>query len=298
MTTPLATWVGDPSYLSGMSYLTPREYRSSPIALDPAELLPAGTADQQAAALATLIARASAEADRICRQPLGATRNVEDARLRVNRDGMVIFPARHRPILTLDAAAIGSTPATATAVVDGSRVRIGDTTIEIPAAGAAYFVPGGPLPGLSSGGKVYVRADYVSGFPHGFLTANAGAGGTTLTVDNPLGIIAGARLGIYDDLKSETVVAAAPAAGNVVTLAAPLAYAHTASEGVGVSALPADAKAAVAELVNASMTAALNAGGAASEKIGNYAIVYADPDASRQAARGAELLSLYRRTGM
>ena len=299
MTTPLATWVGDQSYLATTPYLTPREYRSSPAALDPAELLPAGTTQQQAAALATVIARASAEADRICRQVLGATAHTEDGYATVRRDGRAVFPTRSFPILEVTAVSVGQGYGALTALADGSRFRIGRQSIEIPVAGASAYVPGGPLPGYSAGGKVYMVTTYVAGFPHGTLAADVLNGATSIVVSNPLGIYGGTRLPIYDDTKSETVTAAAPPVGNVVTLAAPLAFAHTATDVVGVSALPPDVKDAVAQLVNARIRAAIDgAGGEASEKIGNYSVVYSDPDAAKVASAAAEMLAPYRRTGI
>lgn len=92
-----------------------------------------------------------------------------------------------------------------------------------------------------------VRINYIHGWPHAILTADAAAGAGTISVDDctawapPSGSATGAAGIVYDALgygqEPVTCTAASVAAGpGTLTLASPLTYAHTA--GIMVSALP------------------------------------------------------------
>src|SRR5436305_13706010 len=102
----LATWVGNPSYLATTPYLTPAQYKAHRSGISVSSLVPGGSAGDQAAELANLIARASAEADRICRQPLAAGVRSEDARATLRRDGYLVIPTRYSPVRQLLPASV------------------------------------------------------------------------------------------------------------------------------------------------------------------------------------------------
>jgi hypothetical protein len=108
----------------------------------------------------------------------------------------------------------------------------------------------GPLSlvgGSYGGGQLqYCQYTYVSGFANAFTTTNAAAGATTLTLTNVTGVYAGSMLNVFDGAKDERVTVAS-LSGNVITLKAPLTYAH--NSGTNIGNIPATVKQAVVHFI-------------------------------------------------
>ena len=250
--TSLATSVSNSTLTTTQAYLTPAEYRASKLGISVNDLVPGGNQATQDAALVTLIARASAWADRICNQPLGADLHTEDAWARVNRDGYLVVPVRYWPVTELVSARVGASVSTAASVVSGTDIRIGATTIALPVATTISYVGNQPPQRYGIGSRLYVSLTYVSGWPATTLATSASAGASAIVVGSNLGIYAGTQLLVADGTSSETVTVAATPTTSTVAVSVPLGFAHTASttNPVGVSALPQDIKQAVTHLVN------------------------------------------------
>jgi hypothetical protein len=236
-------------------YLTLAEYKNAPTALDYGNLVAGGNQAAQDAELTNAIYRASSYIDQYCSQIIGATTNVERQRVRFSSDGTLKIHPQYHPIVALTALSFGSTPTNLTAVPDCSPAWIEDQSIIFPASGASLsYSTSGPLSfgyAGSSGTNVYAQYTYVNGYVNSALAANASAGATSLTVDDASGIIPGQGLRIYDGANTENVVVSSSYtfASTTVPLAAPLAYAHTAS--VCVSGLPAAIKEAAILITSA-----------------------------------------------
>lgn len=242
-------------------YLTVAELVNAPLGLSLRSVPPLGatgptgvTGQQTYAELMNVVLRASALMDTYCRQVLGATVDSEEkwtgsGLAGVDANGYLWAHTDYWPVLSVSAlqygyAAVGGTSWTAAALTDLIVFR---ERIVYPGAFAQRGVP--PL---------RVQYTYVNGWPNTVLTAAASAGGTAIAVAEATGIIAGAKLTIYDGGGTEQVTVASgwlPATGPaLVPLSAPLQFAHTPifrpaappsqPYDISVSALPADIKAA------------------------------------------------------
>ena len=237
-----------------LPYITADEYKQAPTGVDVTNLVK-GDAGASAAELVNTIGRASAWADNLCNQVLGATTDTEGARITPSRDGTLRIHPQQTPIIAVTAVSFGSTPQTLAAVSDLTGIWVEETQLVVPLV-TGMWSSAGPLQfSAGPGGRspLFVQWTVVSGYANSALAASATAGATTLTVADGTGLLPGStQLTIYDGSQTETVtVASAYATGSVtVPLTAGLAHTH-AQTGVSVSAMPPDVKQAVILLTSA-----------------------------------------------
>lgn len=260
MTSPAPVFAPTVStYATRVPYITPAEYAQAATGVDTGNLVPNGSAAQNAAALVRVIARASSWVDNLCYQVLAATRDRQAGRYRVRRDGTIAVPLDYAPVIAVAAASVGPAVNQLSALGDLSGLELGAKVVTIPAAATAGG-PAAPVPYfdsqlLAGRGTVYATVDYVNGYANTALAAAAAAGASSITVASPLAIFGGMTLTIADADKTETVTVAASFAPSVtvantaVPLAAPLANAH--ATGTPLGALPEAIKEATILLTSA-----------------------------------------------
>lgn len=246
------------SYLNRSSYISPAEFKRSPIAagIDVTQLVPGGDLATQDHALNDLIAQASAHADTFCLGAIGtlcATVNVETGRYRANRQGWYIIHPAFWPILEVRSFQVGPSPATQTTI----NLTTANCWIEqrqfVVTSGSNTTTSQGPLDLSAMQRQTYnpqfCSYSYVNGFFNQPLAAQAVAGSTSLTFPDVTGLYVGSPITIYDAPVEETVQVASSWDGNSTTvpITAATRYAHGA--GTNVSALPPTVKQAVIHLV-------------------------------------------------
>lgn len=248
MTTPLYV-APQAAGLPSTPYLTVAEYLASPMAIDPGQLMMNGGPQQQEDVLATQISRASSWMDRFVHYTLGATRDTETARARIQRDGCVVVNTRGVPILEIDSFMVGPRPSLMGAIDPGAAADawIEDNTIRMP----AYLSTGrdGVVWGIGLGMRVYCQWTYVNGYCNTALAAAATAGAATISVTNALGIYPGTTLTVYDaGTTEEILVDASYAGGTEIPLVSPLQSSH--EQTISVSAMPPVLKQAAVHATN------------------------------------------------
>lgn len=245
------------------AYVSNSQYLFAPTAVDTNALVPGGSADAQAQALADVLTRASAWADRVCfgsdpaakGSSLAATVSVESAYLPVT-GGSLRLPCDYKPIVSVLGVDVGFDPTSVQSIGTGAALRFGRRTIYVP----AYVIPavGAPFPYAPPSRKVYAVWSYVNGYPHTRLAADAAQGATSLTVaatdggSDVLGVMTGSSLTIIDGESTETVTVTA-VDGTTLTTSA-LRFAHTVPsvpDFTPVTAIPADVTQAVIFLATA-----------------------------------------------
>lgn len=247
----MTTAVGVASpWLYTVSYLTIDEFKAAPTAVDVKNLNRGGTAAQQDAELANVIARASAWVNTICGQNLAATTDTETGRVRVNRAGEIIVHPRYWPILEVTDFEIGPMPSQLSVIpLTECWIEREQFTVLDSAFGLSSSV--GPLQfsAASPAYRSFARWTYVNGWPTTTLhTAINGTGATSIIVEDATGIYAGTRLTIFDAEHTESFVVTS-VAGTTLTVPA-LTYAH-ATTGRSISALPPTVKEACISLTAA-----------------------------------------------
>lgn len=243
------------------SYLTIDEFKEAPTGVDLSNLQSGGTQAQQDARLAEVIARASSWVDDICDQVLAATTDTQQGRVRVNRDGMFVVHPRYWPVLQVTDFRYGALPTSMSPMQDLTNVFVEPQMFTVAAPGFLSSSSAGPIqfgPVLGRGGQVFCQWTYVNGYPNTLLSSGCNAGDTTITVNDPTGILADLTyLSIFDGSSisagppssSERGLLVTGVSGSTLTLASPVAYAHAA--GVSVSALPDGVKQATILLTKA-----------------------------------------------
>ena len=233
-------------------YLTVQEFKNAPTAIDCSNIIPGGTQAVNDAELTNVIRRASSWVNQICKMAtLEATTTTETKEVKMNSTGLIRVHPDMIPIITLlDTVQYKISP-----MNDWNPLAIADMDIF-----ARYFViydlaeimiaPQGVQPfsfmpyrtpyqqARAKNIPIILQYTYVNGYPNTTLSENAIAGASTITVKNVTGMV-NQTLTIYDSNFTEDVVVRS-VAGNVVTLASPLLFAHL--SGVAVSALPDSVK--------------------------------------------------------
>lgn len=262
MTSPAPVFAPTVStYAYRTPYLTPAEYQNEPTGVDTSNLVPGGSATQQAAALREACATGSAWADTICRKILAATRDTQAGRYRVHRDGMLRIPVDYTPLVAVAAASVGDSQGQLSALADLSALELGLKVVTVPAWGSTALPS--DCYGRAASGSRYASLTYVNGFANTGVTAAAATGATSITVLNPLGIFPGMQMTLIDGGSTEVVTVAAgftptvAVAPTAVPLAGPLGSGHTANAVL--SALPWEIKRAVVQLTTAAIKVARGA---------------------------------------
>lgn len=227
-------------------YLTIKEFKNAPTALDYGNLVVGGNQSAQDAELNNAILRASSWMDQYCNQIIGATTNTEQQRTRTKMDGTLRIHPKYFPVVALTNLEYGATPQNLMTAGDCSAAWFEEQQIIFPYSQLPTTMSSqGPLsfgfPG-TPGREIFVKYTYVNGYANTTLAANSNLGATTITVQDGTGIVAGEMLTIYDGASTERVVVDSTYTfgSNTVPLESATLFAHTAS--VSVSALPAAIK--------------------------------------------------------
>jgi hypothetical protein len=216
-------------------YVTAAEFAAHPTYLDLDDLR-SGISDpaEQVAELTNILLMASAWADRMCDQQLGAHLVSLRKRYRVNSEGNLQLTPTDSPVLAITSLSYGSSPA-----------RLGPASNLSAAWTENEYLTLLPVGGAAR--TVYVDWSYLAGWVPTILAADAVLGATSLTVRDPTGILPGAAYRLWEPGAEEAVTVDAsyvppavivPPAVTSIPLAAPTAAAHT--SGTGWSGMPAD----------------------------------------------------------
>lgn len=290
-----------PYYASREPYITVAEYLAAPTGVDTSQIIPGQGSAANASALATLIETASGYADSLCYQVLAATTDLQAGEYRVFRDGTIRVPVDYTPILLVSGVSLGFRAGQFTALTDLSGVWVSRKIVRIPVWGLSSPPDTtGVASAPAQAGRVFAQVTYVNGYPNTTLAAAAAAGASTIVVKQPLGIVPGTPLGIYDDVNgSSELVTAAPSyvlGSTSVPLAAPAVNAHAA--GVSVSALPRPIKQAVICLTTHLIkTRGAESLALASVSGGPSSVEKELPGATEEYEQAVDLLHPFRRTG-
>lgn len=233
-------------------YISPSEYQAAPTAVATKGLVPGGTAEDQEAALAAVINRASDWVDTFCFHradgTLAASPSTESDWITVKDNGSIQIICNYKPILQINGLALGGGP--------GSLQNIGNEAAQtLTVKGQIIDASGCISRGVNTifsgqpttNGKIYAVWSYTNGFPHTFLAAEAKKGDSTLEVGPSTpggtevnGVYPLTQLTIHDGANTEVVVVSS-VDGLVLNLQSPLQYDHelpTAPNTVRVSAVP------------------------------------------------------------
>lgn len=222
-------------------YITVAEYKNAPTAIDIDNLVVGGNAAAQDAELANVILRASSFMDEYLNQNLNASTQTENQRTRMTAQGFLAIHPNNNPVISLQSMSYGTSPNNLVALSDPSVSWFEDQQIIVPLSQMATSYSSQGALGFGTGAsprqQLFVTFNYTSGYVNN-LIASATATQSTLTVQDPAGIVAGMQLRIYDGASSERVVVASTYTygSTTVPLAAPLAYTH--ATGVAISNLP------------------------------------------------------------
>lgn len=229
-------------------YLTVAELKRSPIYTQLRQLVPGSSDADRDAELGRIILRISAMINSEVNQNLAATADEEEGQVVVSDDGYLRIHTRSNPIISVQSISVGRDPYSLAPITDLSHLILDPWRITVP-RGASGFSSGNlPLGGYGRPGqRMWASWSYINGYPHTTLTSSVAAGATTLTVDDPTGIIPNQTLLSVEDGKWLENIVPTAVNGNTLTVA-PLGYQHQA--GVGVTALPDDIKNAVLTLVS------------------------------------------------
>jgi hypothetical protein len=247
---------------SGTPYITPDLLKSAPTGILWDSLATLERPDPQKlwAEMLNLCARATAQIDGYCNQPLRATIDGEtlygpgDFRFQMRSNGVARLLLSRSPVTSVVGGQVSpayafpeqwvSIPATGFKV-ERPLIGVYGTTSPGGSGDGGQSVLLGPGYVSWWGGQSQVEVTYINGWPHASLQSAAAAGATAFAIDDctgwgpPSGMGSGAAGTLYDLGRQEsfTVAAASAASGpGVVTLAAPLAYPH--QVGVIATTLP------------------------------------------------------------
>jgi len=221
-------------------YITVAEYKNAPTALNIDMLVVGGNAAAQDAELAQVILRASSYMNEYFNQNLVADEYTETQRIRFSgSSGYYALHPYNAPIISLSSFQYGSDPNQLYSLQDCSVAWFEGQQIIIPSNQIGWqFTSQGPLGFGGPTGQyqwTFTKYTYVAGYVNTTMITTTNAGATSLTVDDPTGIIAGQHYRIYDGARSERVtVSTNYTYGNpVVTLVNPMIFAHGAGAAFG-----------------------------------------------------------------
>jgi hypothetical protein len=292
-----------PTYATYTPYISTTEFENANTGVDTSQLVPGGTADQQQAALIDLLARASSEADRICRKPLAATTDIQSGEYRIFHDSTIRVPVDYKPIVAVTQVLVGHRMDALTALPYLGGLAIGPKVVRVPVRrGVGPLLSFSPNPAAyANSGHLFAQVTYVNGWAHTILGADADAADTSIDPASVVGFTPGLPFTIKDGASTENaVVDASYVYGSAtVPLAAPLQYAHSA--GATVSALPPFVKNAVIDLAKAlrkaSGSKAIVMGAINGQKVtGTPKTQKTDPGGDEDLARAEKALLTLRRS--
>lgn len=234
--------------------LTVGEYRAAPTGVGTNMLVNQGNADEQDAELARCIDRAASWILDFCKQPIMAGSYTETQRVRVDRNGEFAFhpDTTTENLIGLSAVAYGPRVNALTAVSDLSGVWVDRGNFRVPIGSAVMSLPTIQFGRLIPGDPWIVRYTFTAGWSCTTLAVAAAAAANTITVADPVGIVAGGPYTIWDGKLTEKVTVLS-VLGSVVTLTAGLVNAHPI--GAGFYNMPESLKGAAINVTSATITA-------------------------------------------
>lgn len=224
---------------SEQPYLTVAEFKNAPTSVDFDNLVVGGNANAQDAELARAILRASSYMDEYFNQNLCASTYTETQRTRMTGQGYLVIHPYNAPVISLQSLQYGSDPNNLVTLTDPSTSWFENQEILVPLSQlATTYSSAGPLAfGFPSSARaqVFCKYTYTAGWVNTTIAAPTIVGATSLTVANVAGIKAGQELRIYDGANTETVTVASNYVygTSVVSLAAPMIYAHGTGAAIG-----------------------------------------------------------------
>lgn len=235
------------------SYITCEEYRAEPTALNTNNLIPGGIQSQQDAELASLIEQASRKMDEWAWQPLYATPGAQqDSNVRI-KDGAAVLHCRQDRVKAITSFAWGSAWTSLTTLTNPT-VWIEENRVRVALSGAGLVWSGALNLNQPTWGTIFASWASVAGWATTRLTNLQNIGDTTITVDNPAGIVGVTTPGVqatYLRLSNgavKNVYMVQSITGSVVTLSTPLLEAWPA--GAGVCEAPMDVSKATSKVVS------------------------------------------------
>lgn len=237
-----------PSTLFTVPYITVAEFKRAPTGVDIVGLSGTTTAERDAE-LTNVIARASGLVNTICRQNLAATTDVEQGRVRMNRDGEIFVQTHCWPVIEVNSLYLGATPSQMVSV-DLTELFIQEGSFTVTQPSLALTTNQGPLQfaAISPTSRAFAKWTYVNGWPCTTATANAIAGATSITVADITGIHTGSKLTIYSDSTNETVTVTGEPSGHTVAITATV---NAVTSGDTVTSLPPSIKQATISITSA-----------------------------------------------
>jgi hypothetical protein len=238
-------------------YISPSELKAAPTALALGNLVPGGSAAQQASELYNVLLRASDWVDLICFHgpdgTLVASPSIQSGWV-TPKQGRLALVCNFKPILQVSGVALGPGPQQLSDIGDAAARQISIETSIVALNGVAPAL-GGTSIGSSAyrptgHWRTYAVWSYIAGYPHMVLAEASAAGERSLTVASsvpgqaePYGVYPGTQLTVRDAAAGGgvEVCVVASVAGPVLTLVSPLQYAHrvpAAPDCVYVTALP------------------------------------------------------------
>ena len=234
-------------------YVTVAEFKKHPHYLDLDNLLVGEPGALQDSTVREALLFASTWADTELDMPLGAHVRTENARVRPDRHGRLLYHPEHSPVIKVASIATGGDPESMDEVTDPTVWTEQDGRIVIA------YGPGAGTAGITSlqfgrppaGGELLVRWTYVAGYPATQLGADATAGVSALTVRSTVGMTTGTVLRLWTPGSEEAVTVLAVTGLTSVTLASPTLGDH--QSGMTCSALPPDARMAIIKMACAKL---------------------------------------------
>jgi hypothetical protein len=231
-----------PSGQTWRAWLTTAMFKGYPHWLDLDDLIQGGIAAVQDNSLADVLLAATDWAV----GELGEMRldghlvSGEERRVRVMPSGRVTLMPRDVPLRAIVSISVGRDPSAMTAMT------LPDPTMQVSADGRAVSFRAPATLACRDwdwnwGQGLYVSWSYVAGYPSALLPSGVTAAATSVTVDDPAGILPGDVLRIYDPGVSEAPTVAAayapalptwPPTQTSIPLAAAVQYSHAAGTGV------------------------------------------------------------------
>lgn len=221
-------------------YITVAEYKNAPTSLSLSTLVVNGNQQAQDAELESVILRASSYMNEYFNQNLVADEYTETQRIRYSASGgyFAVHP-NNSPIISLSAFQYGQDPNMLYSLGDCSTAWFEGQQIIIPGTQIGFnWTSQGPLGfggGVTPSNWTFTKYTYIAGYVNTTMALANAAGDTSITVVDPTGIVPGQRYRITDGQANEWVtVASNYTYGNaVVTLSAPLVFAHGAGSTFG-----------------------------------------------------------------
>lgn len=223
---------------SERSYITVQEYKNAPTSIDFDNLVVGGNANAQDAELRNVILRASSYMDEYLNQNVVASRATETQRVRLTPNGYIALHPNQSPIVSLESFYYGGSPTNLIPLTDPSQCWFEQQQILVPLSQmATTWSSQGPLAfgaGIGGTNQIFTKYTYVAGYAN-TTVVTAVAAATSLVVADPVGIIPGEMLRIYDGANSETVYVASnyTYGSATIPLSTPLVYSHSAGAAIG-----------------------------------------------------------------